>query len=252
MDSEDDERSIDWAPTKIRLLENQIERMSENFTKKIDLLDERTTERFEAQSARINELTDRVNELQAAIASRVREELSAGFRELDPDEEFSPPIGGRAGDVVDHTHLRGTGQVARNGGLFALGSETPVVEAQPGGVVPEVSFKRGSIAAVFEASWERGYEAGRRAAVDEAQSRVGVVLDRSHIFNPATRLKIMNEIKAVLTTKPADDMPFQLELAEKRVIAKCVEMGWHPNSPAALGMVNALRGTKPIKDQPQG
>lgn len=242
MDSKDDERSIDWAPTKIRLLENQIERMSENFTKKIDLLDERTTERFEAQSARINEL-------QGAIASRVREELSAGFRDLEPEpnvpDVFSPPIGGRAGDVVDHTHLRGTGQVARHGGIFALST-------LPGGVVDEAPFVKGSIADISEKGWERGYEAGRRAAVDEAQSRVGVVLDRSHIFNPATRLKIMNEIKAVLTTKPADDMPFQLELAEKRVIAKCVEMGWHENSPATLGMVNALRGTKPIKDQPQG
>lgn len=224
MNSDDDERSIDWAPTRIKKLEEETGRLNHRITEAMERITGETC-RFNRlremhhdlvkQSAdEIGALTDRVNELQGAIASRVREELSAGFRDLEPEPEFSTPIGrrieekrqevdrilGRAGDTEDRTHLRGTGTPARHGGLFALGGVVPPIldEMHP---TPEKGFHRGSMAAVFEASWERGYEAGRRAAIDEAESRIGDVLDRSNILNPATRSKIIEAITAVLSTK---------------------------------------------------
>jgi hypothetical protein len=58
-------------------LQEEFDRFSENFTQRLDLLDERTTTRFEDMSSRVAKVEDWL----ASHAER-------------PDEEFSPAIGG--------------------------------------------------------------------------------------------------------------------------------------------------------------
>jgi hypothetical protein len=266
--SEDDDRAIDWAPRKIRELEG-----------------------------RTNDNSERLLQIEAWMARVTGEEIRSAFeRELGSedippgqymvDAEFSPPIGGtgtdnllwkaqrRARDEEDKTHLRGTGAPTKNGGIFAVGS-TPA-----GGVVPHGSiqgmldsaWQRGHDAGVGQAKiaetaekvgviWERGYHSGKRAAIDEAESRIQAVIDK---MRESGVVKFEDIRSALLAVAPdsirgsyyeqglTDGGKKAVENAERRVLAKLREMGWHAESPAMIGVMNAIRGTKPIKDNPQG
>jgi hypothetical protein len=268
---EDDERSVDWAPSKIRALENGVDRMSENLMTRLDQLDRevknirevmegtrKDQERGnEGMGGRIYDLEQAVSRIEGAISDEVKAAWSATVRELDEDhipqfgtpwtdDEFSPPVGGRrAGDTEDRTHLRGTGAPARNGGIFSIGTPVPAKLVDDGGVVPLTKNDEG------EAAFNRGYELGRSAAIDEAESQVMAALDKVDIYG-RYRDEILSAIRSVVLSKPVDGVPFEILMAEERVRAKIDEMGWHPNSPAALGFINAVRGSRPIKDNPQG
>jgi hypothetical protein len=136
--------------------------MSENFTKRVDSLDDRlkgwmvVAERsdqngkaleaaVELQQSRIQQLEVMVSQLESRYDSlkRTVRELAYG---AEP-EEFSAPIGGA--DV-------------RLGGLFAVG------DPRRGVVPPKDEIMTTKMEELLEASWKRG----RDAALDEAESRV--------------------------------------------------------------------------------
>jgi hypothetical protein len=131
---EDDERSVDWAPSKIRALENSMDRMSENFTTRLDQLDRevknirwnmeqsgKDQERGnEGMGGRIYDLEQAVARIEGVISDEVKAAWSATVRELDEvreqpvrarnyfvDLEFSPPVGGRKYQLDDDDLIDG-------------------------------------------------------------------------------------------------------------------------------------------------
>lgn len=215
MNSDDDPRAIDWAPKKIRAIELDLanlrtifgddrkvrERGEQNMGGRIyDLeqavarIEERHRELVKQSADEIETLTDRVNELQNAIASKVRDELSEGFRELEIEPEYSPPIGQvfgeRRGDPSNYAVKRSpentlSAHQAKHGGLFALGDHER-------GVVQEKIL---GAAALRDEAFGRGYSMGVSAAIDEAESRVMAALDRAEVFNPSTRRRILDALR---------------------------------------------------------
>ncbi len=229
MDSKNDPRSVDWAPEQIAALKERLDGLISDTASEIESL----REGIKALSEQSNVDRDRINELQAAIASKVRSELSAGFSELDP--EFSPAIG-RASDTSDKAHLR-----KRDVPLgFAVGQAEY-------GVIPQRDHAIGTGGVVqYEETWSKGYAAGVAAARDEMESRLISALDRLgwRSGSPAW-LGVMGALR---------DQP------EKRVSAEEKIRGYmtgHFSTGTIDGVVNALHDTpkpKPVRkihDNPQ-
>lgn len=207
MDSDNDPRSIDWAPRKIEAIEGQLaelERRYENlvrevshqgiaFNRQLAEIRDRHRELVKQGADEIEALTERLNELQNAIASKVRDELSAGFRDLEPEPEFSAPIGAvfgeRRGDPADYLVKRNP---TKHGGIFAVGNP------KRGVVIDNFSQVQDRImgaSALRDEAFGRGYSMGVSAAIDEAEKRVITALDRAGIFSPTTRRRILDALR---------------------------------------------------------
>lgn len=222
MKSEDDPRSIDWAPKKVEAIERRLNSLEEEGVSN-DKIFSTHNERIGALETRVSELLDRVNELQNAIASKVRAELSEGFRDLEPEPEFSAPIGAvlgeRRGDPKDYLVTRSPGGMlaahqTKHGGIFAVGNPERGVVRDGKAVLEKVT----GAAAMREEAYSRGYSAGRASVVDELQSRMAAFFDEKEIFG-----EWRTKIEAALLK------PLQVQKPFKREI--------HPRLAAELGTV---------------
>lgn len=178
-------------------------------------------------------LTERVTALEngsrlvgtGGLIDQIMSRLAAleGFARNGIEPEFSPPIGGRLVGGVAHS-LREVEQ------RFAAAMSGPdVIHIDP--PKPQV-----------ENAFERGYVAGRRAAVDEAVSRVESWLD-ANWPDPTPSTAILNQIRAVVETKiehvPAEEAGLTVQRHTARVFP---DLTGH-QSPIAKG--------RPIRDNPQ-
>lgn len=182
---ENDSRAIDWAPTRIRELEAELAALKKSWGEewgKFKHEDESLAGNLERVTNLLDEVSTRVLRLEAwtvkvtgaeirQAVERITGEHPAGL--IGDDQHYSAPIG------RGHQPL---------GGLFAVGDHRR-------GVVSETDQER---------IWQRGFA----AAIDEAQSRVGVVLDRAGITGTDLRKKIMGAIAGdtlAVKTRPIRD-----------------------------------------------
>lgn len=286
MEARDDDRSVDWAPNKIRELEKRLDvvvnrlerRLNTQSERLIDLeantrrrcnrlskveedvtsmsqqanADRETLRSIQADyttAAGFNDLINRVRRLESTIeeyAGVVRQQNEAE----EPNDEFSTPIGRRIEEkrqevdrvlgrspesIVRHSHGQ-HGPHDHTVEEYAahqrpIDNETvvPSLDERKHGGLFETTVRVTGVQAMKREAYERGtsngYEMGRRAALDEAESRVVAALDRIDLFG-----RHRDEILSAL--RPTAWYPAQE----------------YVSTPKAGGRVK----TKPIKDNPQG
>lgn len=217
--AEDDDRAIDWAPRKIRALEGQVERMSENFTVRLDKLEDTLA------ALTSPETKDRWSEVVAQF-----DHMRGDSPELErwpmkefnpPAEEYSAPIGRSQPTSED---------MARQGGIFAVGDPAR-------GVVPGAG-RAATAGRSEEGQYQRAWYFGHAAAVDEIESRVVAALDRIDLQG-RHRDEILNAVRPESTPNrgevPSEGrIPEQkyitVSKAEKRVRAYAEEQNWSAHS----------------------
>lgn len=180
MNSDNDPRAVDWPEKQVARLDGEIERVTENFTVRLDAHDRRltsveeeavTNDRiFNSHNNRIGALETQVSELRTALAAYGVP--IAGVRRsylIDPD--FSPPIGGRI--VEDGEDPFGFHR--RRGDTEDLSSKR--VQDVPPGVPLGTRGVVRSEQEAYSRGYSTGFDEGQQTQVSEAQDRVAAILD---------------------------------------------------------------------------
>lgn len=228
MDSDNDSRAVDWPEKQVARLDGELERMSENFTQRLDGLDKadgRKGDRLQALEKKITGFEGRIRLIEntnsdliaqvEAIKDYIRQlDLSAQEAAVEAPIMFSAPIGGQRIDEVEMElspenwkTAMGGGKPIRHGGIFAMGDpargvvprEVKQATAYPEETMIKEAFERGHLEGFREAerrnekAYHRGVAFGSIEALSKAQDRVRQYME-GH-FSSATIEGIMAALR---------------------------------------------------------